>query len=118
MSSNASIDYLKMFAKLFLVSICFIIIPLSFIIGIVGVNTTAILHSTIPRPERSAYLILTEATSALTIVISTYWVICLHIPTVDKYHKYHLYSAGDHCMCTGHHRIVYKTIRWGRNGIE
>lgn len=70
MSSNAIVNYTKEFAMSFISATFFVLIPISLLIGIVGVITTAIYHSMVPRPGRSLYLILTEASSSITIVIN------------------------------------------------
>lgn len=70
MSSNAIVNYTKEFAMSFISATFVVLIPISLLIGIVGVITTAIYHSMVPRPGRSLYLILTEASSSITIVIN------------------------------------------------
>lgn len=66
MSSNAIVH----FTEHFIDTTFFVLFPLSLIIGIVGTITTAIYHSMVPRPGKSLYLILTEASSSITIVIN------------------------------------------------
>jgi len=71
------VDSTKLVAKCFAVCIIFIFIPLSIIMGIAGVITTAILHTTVPRPGKSVYLILIEATCSLTILVNAFFLYTL-----------------------------------------
>jgi len=75
MSWEDFVVFAKNFAGYFMILSFFILIPLSIIMGIAGVITTAILHTTVPRPGKSAYLILTEATCSLIIVLNAYIVL-------------------------------------------